>query len=208
MGIFTFCTWCFLSYGLGSISWAALLVRRLRGLDLSQHGSGNLGATNAGRILGKKWAMIIYALDFSKGAIAAGVPTLVWPNVQAPLPLAVAAGLMAILGHVFPAHLRFKGGKGVATASGVIALLWWPSLLVALGTWVLTAFTTRMVSAASIAAAISLPVSFLLTIDHLDSRPWTMVLFTLLAVMVTYLHRSNISRILQGTESRIGKSRA
>jgi glycerol-3-phosphate acyltransferase PlsY len=65
-----------------------------------------------------------------------------------------------------------------------------------------------MVSAASIAAAISLPVSFLLTIDHLDSRPWTMVLFTLLAVMVTYLHRSNISRILQGTESRIGKSRA
>ena len=204
MGLIIFSAWCLFSYGLGCVSWASFLVRRLRGLDLREHGSGNLGATNAGRILGRRWAVIIYLLDFGKGAVAAGAPTLIWQDLTASFPLVVVAGLLSILGHVFPAHLGFRGGKGVATASGVIAVLWWPSLLLALGAWILTAATSRMVSAASIVAAISIPISYYLTLDKEAVDPWKTGLFLLLAIMVTFLHRGNIGRILNGTESRIG----
>ena len=174
---------------------------------MGEHGSGNLGATNAGRILGKKWAGGIYLLDFGKGAIAAGIPVLCWPECTTPMPLWVVAGLLAILGHVFPAHLDFRGGKGVATTSGVICILWWPSLLIALAAWIVTAAALRIVSAASIMAAISLPISLYLTQDEGD-HSWEMGLFVLLAIMVTYLHRTNIERILNGTESRMGRKKA
>lgn len=207
MGIFIFCAWCLFSYGLGCMSWSAWLVRRLRGLDLREHGSGNLGATNAGRILGRKWAVAIYLLDFGKGAVAAGIPVLWLSESTAPMPLWVAAGLLAILGHVFPVHLNFRGGKGVATASGVICFLWWPSLLIAVAAWIVTAAAFRIISAASIMAALSLPISLYLTQDN-GGDPWKMGLFVLLAIMVIYLHRTNIARILNGTESRMGKKKA
>ena len=171
---------------------------------MREHGSGNLGATNAGRILGRKWAVAIYLLDFGKGAVAAGGPVFCLSEWTTPMPLWVAAGLLAILGHVFPAHLNFRGGKGVATASGVICFLWWPSLLIALAAWIVTAAAFRIISAASIMAAISLPISLYLTQDE-RGQSWEMGLFVLLAIMVIYLHRTNIERILNGTESRMGK---
>ncbi len=203
MDILAFIVWCFLSYGIGCVSWSAFFVRRLRGIDLREHGSGNLGATNAGRILGRNWAVCIYLLDFGKGAVAAGVPACLGADLSVPVPLAVAGGLLAILGHVFPAQLNFRGGKGVATASGVILVLEPLSALIAVGAFIATAVATRMVSAASIMAAISLPIG--LYIVRGPQAPWVMGLFLVLALLVTYLHRTNIQRILNGTESRIGK---
>ncbi|MDA1259594.1 MAG: glycerol-3-phosphate acyltransferase [Planctomycetota bacterium] len=186
-------------YALGSISFA-LLFARARGVDLRTVGSGNLGATNASRALGRGTGVLIYLLDALKGFLPAGV--LFWTTHDPAL--AAAAGAGAFLGHVLPVWHGFRGGKGVATLSGaLLALSPWTALAagISLGATVLM---TRMISAGSIAFGIVLgPAAWVLG----EPRP----IFLLAAfggLLLVFTHRANIQRIRTGRESRIGERRA
>ena len=193
-----------LAYLVGSISWSFILVKRRTGIDLRTVGSGNLGATNAGRVLGKRWAIAVYSLDLAKGAAGASLPLLLdadptWHG----MPVRLITGLCAVLGHMFPFHLGFRGGKGVATGSGVVFALAPLTGLLALLVWGLLLKVTRMVSAASIGAAASLPLLHAL-LPHGPHHAWYEGFFILVATLVIALHRDNIRRILAGREHRIG----
>src|SRR5437763_2156063 len=135
-----------LSYLIGAVPFG-YLIARARGVDILHAGSGNIGATNVGRILGKRFGLLVFALDFAKGA----VPTylcLRWLGVTA----GVTAGLAAFVGHLFPVYLRFRGGKGVATGAGVVTVLVPGPTVGALVAWLLVVSITRYVSLASLAA--------------------------------------------------------
>ena len=203
------------SYVLGSVSFASLLVRVVDGVDLRTVGSGNLGATNAGRILGPRWAVMIYLLDFLKGF----APTLIGREVLAQwdapiaqyLPLAMLMGAAAFIGHCFPFYLGFKGGKGVATASGVILAVSWPAFAASMIAFGVTLLASRMVSLGSIAAAIVLPVAYLSAERRaaleLPQLSW-LSFFLVITVLVIVRHRANIRRIVEGSESKIGRGHA
>ena len=205
------------SYLLGSVSFALLFVRMIKGVDLRTVGSGNLGATNAGRTLGRTWGFAIYLLDFLKG----GAPTWIgfwledahpWDTgLAAFLPLPMLMGAAAFLGHCYPFYLRFRGGKGVATASGVILAVSPGAFLASMVAFVVLVALFRMISLGSIGAAIVLPVAFLATERRdaleLPNLAW-LTFFLLVTVFVIVRHRTNIQRIVEGTESKIGRKSA
>jgi len=187
------------SYLLGAVP-CGLLLGLARGVDLRQLGSGNIGATNAGRALGRGLGLLVFVLDFAKG----GIPVAVGRWWLGPGEAPIGAGVAAVLGHVFPVYLSFRGGKGVATAAGAFTLLVPWATLAALVTWVVVLKTTRLVALASLVAAWSLPV-FVLFLDHgrAAGRPELVGLGGLLALLITWRHRSNIRRLLKGEEPRI-----
>jgi acyl-phosphate glycerol 3-phosphate acyltransferase len=210
-GVGTLALSVLLAYLVGAIPFG-YLVARWRGVDITRHGSGNIGATNVGRVLGKRLGIVVFVLDFAKGALpTAGAWQLVrgWPAATrgelGPDFLPVAAGLAAFLGHMFPVYLRFKGGKGVATGAGVVVVLLPLEALAALLAWVATLCAFRYVSLASVTAAVVLCVSRLL----LAAAPFTapnLVLtgFCLVAaVLVVVRHHANIARLIRGTENRL-----
>src|SRR5438105_6116143 len=150
------------AYLVGAIPFG-YVVARWRGVDILRAGSGNIGATNVGRVLGRRYGVLVFILDFAKGALptAAALCLREWanPTARAELPLAglpVFAGLAAFVGHVFPVYLRFRGGKGIATGAGVVALLLPLPALGAVGTWLVVLAASRFVSVASLAAAVAL----------------------------------------------------
>lgn len=192
------------AYGLGSIPFAYLAVRVLRGVDIRSVGSGNVGATNAGRILGRPAAAAIYVLDAVKGALAVAIGRAA---SEGPNPaLESACGLLAILGHVFPVWLGFRGGKGVATTTGVFACLTPVPFALSIGVWILTAAATRYVSLASVALGAALPVSicFVHGRDALARDLPVLVLAAAAGTFIAARHVANLKRILAGTEPRIG----
>ncbi len=196
------------AYLLGSIP-TGYLVARARQLDIRRLGSGNIGATNVFRTLGRAAGTFVLAVDFLKGYVAcqflatgitAFLAHLLPPDAaQSEIPLLIA-GVAAILGHNYTCWLHFRGGKGIATSAGVLtALVPW-ALLIGLGVWLTLFALFRYVSLASIGAALALPMAVWLT----GSSP-TLILITLsLAVLAVYTHRANIQRLLNGTEHRIG----
>ena len=202
----------FLSYLVGSIP-TSVLMGKLYGIDIRQHGSGNAGATNTFRVLGWKAGTVTLIIDFAKGWVASGliahlridpIPPTLGPFDTATL-LQLIAGSMAVLGHMFPLFAGFRGGKGVATAAGALmAIVPW-SMLLSITIFVLVLVLTRYVSLASIIAVISFPIILALQkyVLHapLDS---SLILFSsLLALSIIFAHRSNIQRLLQGTENRV-----
>jgi glycerol-3-phosphate acyltransferase PlsY len=190
------------SYLLGATPTSYWVGKAFHGLDLREHGSGNLGATNAFRVLGWRSAAPVMAVDILKGF----VPVWFFPRLAGTsFGWALAFGAAAILGHVFSLWVGFKGGKGVATSGGVFfALAPWAGLA-ALGVWIVLTFSTRMVSVGSIGAALALPVLVAL-LPHRGGR--ALVVFTAaLAAFVIWAHRSNVSRILKGEEHRFGRRR-
>lgn len=197
-------------YFLGSVP-TGYLVGRARGLDLRTLGSGNIGATNALRILGKPAGIAVLVVDALKGLLAATlVPALVarwFPSAAvgetgAAL-LGAAGGIGSVLGHNFTCWLRFKGGKGVATSAGVLAgLLPWAFLAV-LGVFLLTLALTRTVSLGSIAGAVALPIATALW----HRQPLLLGFSVILAALAIWRHRANITRLLAGTEPRLGQRR-
>jgi len=203
------------AYLLGSIPFG-LLIAKAHGKDLRSIGSGNIGATNVSRALGRKWAYVCFALDVLKGMI----PMLVIMFIAKPagvvmLLLWLLVGCAAILGHIFPIYLKFKGGKGVATSFG-IALGLWPyytiGALFAIATWVVVVLIWRYVSLASIVGSVIFPVVLILAIilkpdwDLYSLWP-LLVAATAIPLMVIIRHRENIQRLLAGTESKILKSK-
>lgn len=175
---------------------------RLRGIDIRDHGSGNIGATNAIRVLGKPIGFTVFALDVLKGLL----PVLLALRVTESSTIHVAAALAAILGHNHTFWLGFKGGKGVATTAGAILPLFPWALLAAVAAWLVTALVTRYVSVASIVAAIVIPTA--LATEALIRGRWDPVIFgfgLLVCALAIWKHRSNLRRLARGEENRMGR---
>lgn len=200
------------AYLLGSIPFG-LLIAKAHGKNLRSIGSGNIGATNLSRALGRKWAYFCFCLDVLKGLVPMliGTFTLSSPPSTAELFLALAAGCAAVLGHIFPLYIEFRGGKGVATSFGV-ALGLWPYYTIcasfAIVVWVVVVLLWRYISLASIAASIALPVALILTIalnpDWDFANLWPLLTAAIaIPIMVIVRHRENIKRLLAGTESKV-----
>jgi len=190
-------------YLLGSIPFGLLLARFVAGVDVRRTGSGNIGATNVARAAGQKLGLVTLLLDAAKGAIPVMAVAALLGAPGEPGPWAAAAGLAAFLGHVFPPWLRFRGGKGVATAFGVfLALSPWAALA-ALAVFVASYAGTRIVSVSSLAGAAACAATAAALYGYRSSATWTAL--AILAVVVIR-HRTNMQRLLRGEERRVGKS--
>ncbi|MHC5138276.1 MAG: glycerol-3-phosphate 1-O-acyltransferase PlsY [Planctomycetota bacterium] len=205
------------AYLLGAVPFG-FLIAKAHGKDLRTIGSGNIGATNTVRALGKKWGIFCFVLDVLKGLI----PMLLVPMLGAvgaktagpgELTLWLTVGCTAVLGHIFPIYLKFKGGKGVATSLGIVLGLFPFYTLCGVGAfaiWLITLLIWRYVSLSSILAAIFFPVLlsiFILLIDSWKlSQLWPLVLAAvLMALLIVVRHRTNIRRLLDGSETKIGQ---
>ena len=190
------------SYFLGAVPTSYLVGRGLGGIDLREHGSRNLGATNLYRVLGWRYAVPVGLFDVAKGT----VPVAVFAPLVAPSTLfAVACGIAAVVGHVFSVFVRFRGGKGVATAAGVVLGLTPLALGVAFVVWAALVWLTGYVSVGSIAGAMLLPAAVLVL--HPDHRGLAWV-YAGIAAFVVWSHRANIRRLVAGTENRFGRRAA
>lgn len=196
-----------LGYLLGSIPFG-YLMGRWKGVDLRREGSGNIGATNALRILGKPAGSAVLGLDALKGASACWLT----PSVAGLLGVAhgvsaetisIVAGFAAVLGHNYTCWLRFKGGKGIATSAGVLLALTPGGLAISLSTFLLLLALTRTVSIGSIGAAAVLPIGTWLT----GGRGLLLGITLTMGLLAIYKHRSNIQRLMAGTEPKIGQKR-
>jgi acyl phosphate:glycerol-3-phosphate acyltransferase len=196
-----------LSYFIGSIP-SGYLVARSQGVDIRQQGSRNIGATNVLRVMGKKWGYLVYICDAFKGFLAVKIGMLLAAHfLLSPVMGGVVAAVACILGHNYTIWLGFKGGKGIATSSGVI-LASFPILViccVALS-WIVVFYASKYVSLASIAGAVSLPISVFLFVARTGAEFWTLFGFSVvLAILAVWRHQANIVRLINGTESRFGK---
>jgi glycerol-3-phosphate acyltransferase PlsY len=196
-----------IAYLLGSIPFGYLLVRFVRKEDIRSSGSGNIGATNVARSGSKGLGIATLALDTLKALTAVLIAKHFFPSTPAGLPstIAVAAGVIAVIGHIFPLWLGFKGGKGVASALGVFLALAPFVALAALAVFIVIAFTTRLVSLASIIAAITVPL-FALFLPP-GRSPVLIAGFAIISLGCILKHHANIARLLNGTEGKFGKSR-
>ncbi|HEV3145671.1 MAG TPA: glycerol-3-phosphate 1-O-acyltransferase PlsY [Gemmataceae bacterium] len=191
------------AYLFGSVPYG-FLIARWHGFDIRAVGSGNIGATNVGRLLGRKWGVLVFLLDFAKGA----VPVLIARRLPDADWLPVAAGAAAFLGHLFPIWLKFQGGKGIATGAGVVFMLLPLPSLGALCVWLVVLVSTRYVSLSSIVAAIGLSGIRLLSIPEPFAPPERILtLFCLLATaLVLARHAGNILRLMQNRENQLPES--
>ena len=183
-------------YLLGSIPFGLLLTKAAGGPDVRTIGSGNIGATNVLRTGRKGLAALTLLLDALKGTAAVLIAAM-YGGYEASL----AAGLAAFIGHLFPVWLKLKGGKGVATYIGVLLGVYWPAMLIFCAVWLTVAFATRYSSLAALtASALTPPALYLL------GRPGPAALFFALSLLLWFMHRTNIRRLMNGTEGKIGKS--
>ncbi len=194
--------WFPLSYLVGAIPTSYLAGKLFRGIDLREHGSKNLGATNVYRVLGWKIALPVGLIDIAKGA----VPVMFFaPQVSDSLVVALLMGVAAILGHVFSVFVRFKGGKGVATAAGVMLGLTPAAVGISLAVWLVAVFATGYVSLGSMLGAAVLPPAVWLLYPGRRDLAW---LSLIIAAALIWFHRANIKRLLNGTENRFGRRRS
>ncbi len=195
--------WLIASYLLGAVPTSYLAARLFRGIDLREHGSRNLGATNLYRVLGWRYAVPVGLLDAAKGL----VPVLVFaPRVSSSELFALICGLVAVVGHVFSVFVGFKGGKGVATAAGVMLGLTPAALGVAVLVWAALVYLTGYVSVGSIVAAAIFPLAVYLL--EPPDQPAMLWLDIAVAAAIVWFHRANIQRLFKGTENRFGRHAA
>ena len=200
-----------LSYLIGSFPTSILVSKYLRGIDIREFGSGNAGGTNVWRTLGWKAGIIVMLLDVAKGWVAAYyIAQFGYENgLISPLIVQILAGISSILGHVYPIFAKFKGGKGVGMAAGMLIAIYPLALLFCFSVFLLVAFSTKYVSLASILAAITLPISlYLIELYTEQPTPPTQFYFAVLVVFfIVFTHRSNIGRLLKGGENRFGSAK-
>lgn len=196
------------SYLAGSVPFGWFIARLVAGVDIRQAGSGNIGATNVGRVVGRKWGLLVFVLDALKGLL----PTLLLPRTvpsaivgAGAAHLGVCCGLGAILGHIFPVWFRFRGGKGGATGLGVGSVLAPHAMLGGLAAWIVVVLITRFVSVGTmLAGVVAAVVHFGRVEQPFDARHWSLSLFMLFAVaLIIARHRSNIGRVFHGTERKL-----
>lgn len=205
-----------IAFALGSIPFSFLIAKNVKGIDLRQHGSGNLGATNVFRTMGPWWGALCLFLDMAKGAVAVLLMTVLvnsWPDGE-PTPFRITpdlfrifAGFLASMGHTFSPFVGFHGGKGVATTGGAFAVLEPWAVLVTTVCFLAVFATTRIVSVASIAAASILPFAVVFfEWRSLDASKTIIVFVFLTCAWVIFKHRSNIERLRDGTEGQISSN--
>lgn len=193
-----------LAYLLGSIPTGFIFAKLLKGVDIRRHGSGNVGATNVFRIVGKIPAIIVFALDIIKGVVAVGILPKIFFNNTIGItlglePYRIYLGIFAICGHIWSVFLKFKGGKGVATTAGALAALAPQVLAGSAFVWIIVFARFRIVSAASIIASVFLPIFAIVF-----NRSIHVVIFcALLSAIGTYRHNANIRRLLRGEEKKL-----
>jgi len=205
-----------LSYIIGAIPTSIIVSRLSHGIDIRNHGSGNAGGTNVARVLGWRAGVLVILFDILKGYAATQlIPKLMYGPIpfenRTPFEdmtvIQIIAGCAAILGHIWTAFSGFRGGKGIATAGGVLAGLATIELLVALGVFIIVFVASRYVSLGSLSAALSLPVAMLLrhNVFHAELQGYhTLIFFTIgISLLLFYTHRENIRRLLAGTENRL-----
>jgi glycerol-3-phosphate acyltransferase PlsY len=189
-----------LAYLCGAVPFG-FLVAKLNGVDIREKGSGNIGATNVFRVIGKGWGIFTLVLDALKGFI----PAFFFPMLGNVDPsYGVLFGFSAIIGHTFPVYLKFKGGKGVATSAGVLLGVAPVAVGVGIFFFILTVVISRYVSLASIIAAISVAVTVWV---EGEKSMIVKVVLTLMSLLIVWLHRANIQRLMNGTENRFGKTK-
>jgi glycerol-3-phosphate acyltransferase PlsY len=194
------------SYLLGSIPFG-YLAGRVAGIDIRKTGSGNIGATNVVRVLGKFYGYPVFFLDFLKGLGAVKISVLIatrgHSEWSSPEVFGIIAAVSSVIGHCFPLWLKFRGGKGIATSAGALFGLMPLAMLIGLAVWILVFWLTRYVSVASITAAIALP--FVIAILTWLNQSYGKALFyssLCIAAVVIWRHHSNLSRLMRGTEPR------
>ena len=185
-----------LAYLIGATPTSYIAGRLGRGIDLREHGSKNLGATNVYRVLGWKYAIPVALIDIAKGVIPVRI-LAPWSN--GPAWFTVALGVAAVLGHMFSPYVRFRGGKGVATAAGVFLALASLAVAISISIWLVTLWLSGYVSVASLVVAVLFPLWVRLTEP---SQPYTLWAAVALALLIAYSHRANIRRLKEGTENR------
>ncbi len=186
-----------LSYLIGCFSTAYLIGKIFKNIDIRVHGSGNAGATNAVRVLGKKMGVLTFLLDFVKGIIAVliGIKISGYNG-------GLLAAIFVVLGHDYPVFLRFKGGKGISTTIGTVAVLNFPMALTSVIIGILTALISKYVSLGSIVFLIMVPIISLI-FSSTNSNNFT-ITYSILAIIGIYRHKQNIKKILNKTENRMG----
>lgn len=198
------------AYFLGSIPWG-YLAGKLNGVDLHKEGSGSTGATNALRVLGKPWGYTVFALDTLKGSLAVIAAFQISSRFFASTPTetisaGVVAAIFAVIGHSYPVWLKFQGGKGIATSAGImLALFPWPVFASGLLVWLVLFYSTRYVSVASLGAAVALPSSSAVMWWLGDCDAIRTSIAAAMCVLAVWRHKSNISRLMAGTEKRFEK---
>ena len=193
------------SYLLGSIPFG-YMAGRIGGIDIRKAGSGNVGATNVVRVLGKRYGYPVFALDVLKGFGAVKISMVMsgqHPQWNSPEISGMLAATSSVLGHVFPCWLKFNGGKGVATAAGALLALTPIATLIGVAVWIIVFWLTRYVSLASVVATTALPI-VILVIGSPDGHSGRLLAYSsvCVAALVIWRHRSNLSRLLRGTEPR------
>ena len=188
-----------LSYLIGYFSSAYFLGKMSRNIDIRSYGSGNAGATNALRVLGKKIGALTFFLDFIKGIIAVFIGTAIFGFTGSLL-----AGILVVLGHNWPVFLGFKGGKGVATSFGVLLALNWQTALLCFLIGAIVIIVTKYVSLGSIIAAISAPIIIVLATQSIDK--YLYITIVILALLSISRHKANILRLCKGEENKLGNN--
>ena len=199
-----------IAYLIGSINFSIILSKRMAGFDIREQGSGNAGTTNMLRAVGKKAAVITLICDILKGVVSILIAVLagkIVKNLDNAL-LVQLAGIFVIIGHTFPVFFKFKGGKGIATALGVLLMINWQIGLICLIFALVLMALTKMVSVGSIAAAILFPILVAFIdqnyIVQTSNSNWSYLVFSIIvALLVIFNHRANVQRILNGTENRL-----
>jgi len=204
------------AYLLGSVPAGLLVARAVADVDIRGHGSGNIGATNVGRVIGRRWGALVWALDVLKGFLPVLVvcrltdPPYPWgggEGLALPLPAALC-GLAAVCGHNFSVFLRFRGGKGVSTTCGVLLYVFPWGLAAGAGVWVLLVAATRYVSAGSMCGALAVfAAALVVSPEPFGASVWLTALSAALAVLVVIRHQGNIRRLLAGAEHKVGGRR-
>lgn len=193
------------AYLLGSIPSAVMISKKYYGIDIREHGSKNAGSTNVLRVLGKRAALPVFALDFLKGFVAVSLIGLVqydqsW-TTNAMLTLKVVAVFAAVIGHIFPIFAQFKGGKGVATLVGAITGIYPTIMLICFGVWIIMMLAFHYVSVASMAGGICFPILTLISPKANQSIVFVIFSFAI-AILLIWTHRKNIERLKKGEESK------
>ena len=204
--VYTVIVLTIVAYLLGSIPSAVWIGKYYYGVDIREHGSHNAGTTNMLRVLGRRAALPVFAIDFLKGFVAVTLSNLIAydPEIQTNFIFNVKILLVvaAVLGHIFPLFAGFRGGKGVATLAGAVTGVYPPAILLCLAVWVITLMITHYVSLSSMLAGVMFPIFIL--ISPRTNQSISLVIFSIcVAVLLIVTHRKNIKRLREGTESKI-----
>lgn len=194
-----------ISYLIGSIPFGFIVAKTVKGIDIRQFGSGNPGATNVSRVLGKPYGILVFTLDMLKGFLIVCIFDR-WFSGHGHNLSVILCGLGVICGHTFPVFLGFKGGKAAATGCGVFLWLAPLPLMISIAAWLLTVSVSRYISLGSMVSAVVMVISLITLGKDPFGQGLSLTLFSLfIAILLIIRHKSNIKRILNGTESKIGR---